>query len=146
MGYTNYYETKKTVGTAKQWAAFIEDVNKIFKATDIPLANGRGDAGTLPTVSKSVVSFNGVEDDSHETLYIERVSTARMDKGDKLVFNFCKTAEKPYDKVVVAVLVALKQHFPASKISSDGGMDDWQAGIDLAKGAVGYGSNFELEN
>ena len=101
--------------------------------------------GTLPDVNKKFISFNGVEDDGHETLYIELVSTGRMDKGDKLVFNFCKTVEKPYDKVVVAVLVALKQHFPATKVSSDGGMDDWQAGIDLAKDVVGYGSNFELE-
>ena len=145
MGYTHTYNVKKKIGTVKQWVAFTDDVNKIIKAADIPLANSMGEANTEPIIDKDIVSFNGVEDDSHETLYIERINTARMDKGDKLVFNFCKTNRKPYDFVVTAVLVALKQHFPATKVSSDGGMDDWQAGIDLAKGVVGYGSNFELE-
>ena len=145
MGYSHYYQTKTKLGTQKQWNAFTADVNKIFKATDIPLANGRGELGTLPDVNKSVVSFNGVDDDGHETLYIELVNTGRMDKGDKLAFNFCKTVRKPYDVVVTAVLVALKHHFPASIISSDGSMDDWQAGIDFVKRELGYGSDFELK-
>lgn len=48
-------------------------------------------------VLKTIIRFNGVEDDGHETFYLPK---------KKRSFNFCKTARKPYDIAVAMVLLA----------------------------------------
>ena len=52
-------------------------------------------------------------------------------------FNFCKTAAKPYDLVVTAILV-LAEHFSEGhfKVSSDGDPEDWAEGLALAREVV----------
>jgi hypothetical protein len=52
--------------------------------------------------------------------------------------NYVKTNEKPYDELVVAVLVSFKHHFPAAALSSDGGERDWARGIALYQRATGH--------
>jgi hypothetical protein len=128
MGYTHYYKIPSRMDEIR-FHALVTDVKVILKSAKklgIKLANGHGEEGTTPTTSSNLIIFNGVEDDSHETLYIAREDDEV--KGNELVFNFCKTARKPYDTIVVAVLVALKKHFPESIISSDGGMEEFTNG------------------
>ena len=113
MGFTQYLENKPAF-TDSQWATFTNAVKKLFRQTKIPLAgpDGKGE----PVVNASVVSFNGVDDgvndNSHETCYI---SKAAQD------YEFCKTAEKPYDAVVVAVYKLVREILPTTVLSSDGG-------------------------
>lgn len=58
----------------------------------------------------------------HETFFL-----ARKDKG-----GFCKTARKPYDLMVCAMLFLAKYHFKDKiKISSDGGTEDWKPAIEF---------------
>ena len=60
----------------------------------------------------------------HETFHL-----TRKDSGN---FNFCKTARKPYDLMVCAVLFLAKYHFKDKiKISSDGDMNDWTPAIEF---------------
>lgn len=48
------------------------------------------------------------------------------------VWACCKTARKPYDETVTAILIRAKVRAgSAIKISSDGDFDEWQDGIDL---------------
>ncbi len=55
-------------------------------------------------------------------------------------FNFCKTARKPYDEIVTAILAVVDKLAPgALEIGSDGDESDWEEGLALAKKA-GYGS------
>lgn len=144
MGYTHYYYTSKTLGTQKEWNEFTNDVTKIINSTDIPLANGMADKDSLPIITNDTVSFNGCEDDSHETLYIENNIKART---KEMEYNFCKTARKPYDLIVMAVLIALKHHFPRCTVSSDGKNNsiEWQAGRQFTEDILGYGLNFNLD-
>ena len=128
MGYTSYYKIPRKMDKVR-FEALTTDVKIILESAKdlgIELANGLGEKGTEPTVTNDLIIFNGVEDDSHETLYIARVDDEAT--GNGLVFNFCKTARNPYDTIVVAVLVALKKHFPESIISSDGGMEEFTNG------------------
>lgn len=111
MGYTHYWHNPKGF-TDDQWLDFMVGVKKIFQSTDIELADSLGDKGTKPLVSFSEISFNGVDDDHHETCLIEK-------RGCN--FAFCKTAHKPYDKVVVKVLKMAKKINPDFVPSSDGG-------------------------
>jgi hypothetical protein len=54
-----------------------------------------------------------------------------MKKG----WAFCKTAYKPYDKVVVACLCYLADAGVLTA-SSDGGPEDWTDGLELARSAL----------
>jgi hypothetical protein len=72
--------------------------------------------------------LNGQAEDDvcHETFCLGRLHTS---------FQFCKTAQKPYDTVVVACLIAaqviaLEAGF-SMKLSSDGDEDDWRDGFAL---------------
>lgn len=111
MGFTHYVTSHVTF-TADQWKQFTDKVRKIFKDTKVPLAGPFGDGSSLPDVNEYHVSFNGVEGDAHETCRVSRSAEG---------FNFCKTAQKPYDEVVVAVYKALRDVLPETKLSSDGG-------------------------
>ena len=111
MGYTHYFD-QKTIPQDK-WNKIVKAVSKILNDDSDILANGYGEAGTKPVISDNYISFNGIADDAHETLYISQFP--------KLEFNFCKTARKPYDSVVVKVLQTCKDIAPESfELSSDG--------------------------
>lgn len=98
MGYTHYWEKPKPF-TEENWKAFQEECKKVFEETEIPLADGSGESGTSPKISDSIVAFNGVDEDSHESCAISKLSNLGFED-----FGFCKTAEKPYDKIVVKIL------------------------------------------
>ena len=62
-------------------------------------------------VSDTLVRFNGVDEDSHETFYFS------INKGG---FNFCKTNLKPYDEIVCGCLYIAELIFGDDiKISGD---------------------------
>lgn len=111
MGYTNYM-SKKPAFTDEQWKAFTTDVKKLLKNACVPLAGPAGDEGTKPVFSSSVIMFNGVGDDFHETACVRKSASD---------FEFCKTAEKPYDPVVVAFYKLVRKYLPSVELSSDGG-------------------------
>ncbi len=52
-------------------------------------------------------------------------------------WDFVMTGELPYDAVVVAALTSFKVHAPEGRLSSDGGPDEWAAGIALFLEATG---------
>ena len=123
MGYTHYWQTPKETYSREAWTEFCDKVEKLIAASPSPLANGVGDIETVPVFTDDELLLNGVGDNSHETLY--------------LLFNderwqFCKTQGKPYDVVVTAILL-LAQKTLGYRVSSDGGVDDWQEGINLVK-------------
>jgi hypothetical protein len=139
MGYTHYWYQDTKLDDEK-FAAAALDIGKVIEATDVPLANGMGDEGTKPEVGSKRISFNGVDEDGHETFYAEPEveKQSYLDPNDPMAFNFCKTARKPYDEVVTASLAVLKHHLGSSvRVSSDGYFSEWEAGLALAKQATG---------
>lgn len=57
------------------------------------------DDNAPPLVNTKNIRFNGVGDDGHETFHIYRGQDTWL---------FCKTATKPYDRYVMAVLFCLR--------------------------------------
>ena len=102
----------KPAFTDTQWKAFQKDVKELLKATTIPVANGHGTDGTSPVFDDECIAFNGVEDDAHETCYVSKAEKE---------FEFCKTAHKPYDSLVVEVYKLVRKYLPDTELSSDGG-------------------------
>jgi hypothetical protein len=100
--------------TDAQWAAFTKAARKLLASTKIPLAGPNGEPGTKPEIDDHWVAFNGVGEDAHETAAVEREANE---------FEFCKTAEKPYDEVVVEFYKLVRKHLPSTPLSSDGGKE-----------------------
>jgi hypothetical protein len=131
MGYTHYY-TVNSEATAEQYEAFLADAHEIIRTAEIyrgiALANGWGDKLGEWQADTDAVIFNGFNLESHETFSMT---------PNTVGFNFCKTAYKPYDAVVTACLIALKDAYGDDvEISSDGQWGDWQNGAELYRDAL----------
>jgi hypothetical protein len=129
MGYTHYWYRPKTLNNFDH---FQKDVKTLF--LEIPKDIKIDWAG-----NSSVVNFNGHGDLSHETFYVPETIVAPPQ--DELFFDFCKTANKPYDLLVVASLIVLKYYCPECKISSDGDAEDWEEGLTFCRDVLKYGEN-----
>ena len=116
MGYTHYF-TQPADFTEGQWIRLQEEVQAIDEqAFDI--------AAELE-MDETVICINGVGDGEHETLIIYR--NVNRDGWD-----FCKTARKPYDDIVTAILIRLANSYNYT-VNSDGSWLDWQDGRELYK-------------
>jgi len=88
------------------------ETRKIISSLNIPLRGPLSDEPGRPIINDKKIAFNGVGEDGHESLVIHKVGCE---------FEFCKTARKPYDEVVVAVLKVAREVNPWMELSSDGG-------------------------
>jgi len=93
-------------------------------------------------------SVNEDEDGSYETFAILQTTKphewCRIEA--KLIFDFCKTAFRPYDLNVQCCLLVFKHHFPKDFfIDSDGKQDQWQEVIDFCLIHLGYLDDFNLD-
>ena len=106
MGYTRYWNIKNDLDDSK-FIKFKEISSQIVELFDITLDD--------IIIDDSVVRFNGVGDDAHETFVFSKKSG----------LNFCKTQRKPYDAVVCACLLTAVNIFGSDiSFSSDGDNDD----------------------
>lgn len=138
MGYTHYFKRKiDGSNDLNAYATFREGAEKIIleaQATGITIADGFGDKAGYWENTENRVAFNGLDDDSHEAFAWEAICPMQPDyaKSKPMHFDFCKTAQKPYDAAVTACLILLKQVYgDAVEVSSDGYWSEWQAGRDL---------------
>lgn len=139
MGYTHYWKRQPRMSRrAMTVATLLTDF--IYGHRLVPLAGPYGEGS--PIAYEQLVSFNGVagegeNDHSHETFHLPCDTRAgllgREPDVDGTVFEFCKTAIKPYDKAVVAVLATVAAiEGKRFKVSSDGTAEDWAEGVALA--------------
>jgi hypothetical protein len=129
MGYTHYWRQNKSI-PSDRWQKIADDAFKLISAAPCKLAYEEDDPEP-PYVGSYVIRFNGTPDpDGHETFILERVPSDS--------FSFCKTASKPYDTVVCAVLAIAKEHCSdAIKVTSDGDERDWKEPLAWASQVLG---------
>ena len=128
MGYTHYWDFVDNC-SLYDFSTAIADCTKIIKASPVPLGNWDGEGE--PTLTDKEVHFNGSEDDCYEDFKVS-LQASHGSKSDKCNW-FCKTAQKPYDIVVVACLCALEDRLGKNfQARSDGAPDEWEEGKDLA--------------
>lgn len=124
MGYTHYFEQMSACPT-DVWDKLCNAFPPLAMKSGIALANWDGKPDSPPDVNADWISFNGVGPAGHETFKLTR---------DDVQFHFCKTAQKPYDVVCVAMLCLAHTWAPGVwRISSDGDPSEWAAGLALAK-------------
>jgi len=136
MGYTHYWRQSRDF-TEKEWKQIQDFSKKLLKSKDAKeiITSDKKDCDYL-RINDHCVVFNGKKELSHETFALERyvpTDDKYHDVNKDGHFNFCKTAEKPYDLYVVAMLV-FADHISlnALKLSSDGDWNDWERGCQLA--------------
>jgi hypothetical protein len=159
MGYTHYFRTKKT--TDEKWSKIIKDCQKlisnmpkIYKGQPLLIDDQEGGK---PVLNDKKILFNGTDKDfvygednypdlSHETFMLEKEPRGHQPDENGLIFNFCKTAAKPYDLMVCACLLVYKHHSPDTiKLSSDGSKSDWLDAEQLVRDTLGYNVDSGLE-
>jgi hypothetical protein len=144
MGYTHYWTFKapnKIQGrqieienkyqlAVRQCQRIVKAYNKTKKEED-PKHPDRLSGYSAHTKMNDYLGleFNGTKELAHETFCL------RDHWSKNEAFNFCKTASKPYDVVVVACLITLHHYLGDEllEVSSDGDASDWQDGLKLAK-------------
>lgn len=144
MGYTHYWRRPKKnngYGSAYMFGKLALDAKKIIALAElegIRIRNGNGEGE--PEFNEALFSINGdashyVEgrDLAHESFIWEGIpSIQEWRKDEPTTFDFCKTAHKPYDAVVTAILIQAKHIYgDCVSVSSDGDWHEWQAGREL---------------
>lgn len=110
MGYTHYWKQTKNFSTS-DWKAITDFTRKAIKLSGVKIADGFGEGA--PNITDKRIWINGTGNEGHETFFISK--TGLTD------FEFTKTAQKPYDAVVVAILLYIRENYPAKfEVSSDG--------------------------
>jgi hypothetical protein len=136
MGYTHYFtKTGTDREDSRRFEMFARGARTIIEYATTYDNIKIGDL----EISDEIVTFNGVGEDSHETFYWAL---------DASGFNFCKTAYKPYDAVVTACLIHLKDVYgDLVDIGSDGSWHEWRDGARLYRNATGLDANspFKME-
>jgi hypothetical protein len=125
MGYTHYFRFNKS--NEKLYKKAIEEIQMLVY--DYAQKHGGISGYTAHTKPGKYagVKFNGSRDNGHEDFFLRE--TFKLNES----FNFCKTARKPYDVLVVASLCILNDVLQDRiTISSDGDYPDWAAGAELA--------------
>lgn len=128
LGYTHHWTALGHIGV-ERFPRIVEDVRKIIEVArnrGVEIGDGMRDGGE-PEITNEVIRLNGIGDDAHETFYL----------GNEEGFAFCKTAYKPYDVVVTAILALAHHREVVSNVSSDGRARDWTSGVALASEVAG---------
>lgn len=143
MGYTHYnYRPRKNAGSAYMYGKLALDAKAICEhayTIGIKLGDWSGENGTSPQFTEGEFSLNGIDDMSHESFVWQALPTqVEWRKNEPEIFDFCKTARKPYDAVVTAILIRAKEIYGSCvRISSDGDWHEWQEGRELYEAVFG---------
>jgi len=114
MGYTHYFNFIEEPSREK-FIEFAEGVKQL-----VATAQEAGIEIADEEYGDDKIVFNGVGANSHETFFVS---------ADGVDFNFCKTAQKPYDTAVTASLILAKKIFGDKfQVSSDGLWREWESG------------------
>lgn len=148
MGYTHYFEFFDAPKDLQEniehkYQKALNECSKIVKAVyqgktsfgKIPLS---GFTAHAPIGKYGGLHVNGKGDNGHEDFILRE--SFDLNGG----FGFCKTAQKPYDLIVVACLTVLKHYLGHSiAVSSDGRVFEWVDGVELAREVL---KNDKIEN
>src|SRR5687768_12698708 len=105
MGVTHYWY-RPTELPAAAFAAAVEDLRRVLKTVDVPLAGFEGTGERI--LRDDAVVFNGAAGAAVEPFEIQLVEFDRRGRPEK--FTCCKTERLPYDIAVKMALIVMKEH------------------------------------
>lgn len=115
-----------------------------------PAIDGVWCGGHMISRRVAPIRKDGFGDGEYETFHIDQhyKPYGEWDVPDAEGWQggFCKTAYRPYDLPVTAVLIAFKKHFgPHVRVSSDGELKDWAEGARLCHEVLRYAGEIDFE-
>ena len=116
MGYSHRWKIEEDM-TVQEFKHLQGIAAKIVEASDAPV-----EFSTKTHPLHLCIVVEGMASDAHETFYLTPKAVE---------FDFCKTARKPYDEIVVGIL-DYADALGLLKFTSDGNPDDLAAGRKLA--------------
>lgn len=116
MGYSHYWKIEKDMHM-QEFKHLQTVAAKIVEASDASVDLSINTSPLYPSIT-----VEGMASDAHETFYLTPKAVE---------FEFCKTARKPYDEVVVGIL-DYADALGLLEFTSDGNFDDLAAGRKLA--------------
>jgi hypothetical protein len=122
MGYSHYWKIEHDINL-QAFKELQTVAAKVAEASDAPVGLSINTHPLYPSIT-----VEGMASDAHETFYL----TPKAVK-----FEFCKTARKPYDEVVVGILDYAHRR-GLLEFTSDGNADDLRAGERLSAKVEGY--------
>lgn len=128
MGYTHSFSyAPQSEAFRASWLQLRLDAAAIIdyvKKTGVALAGPHGTG--VPVIDEHLIAFNGSGDEGHEGFRLE-LSPRRLSPSGPFAWNFTKTAAKPYDMAVTAVLLRAHTLTPEGfAIDSNGEWnEDW---------------------
>lgn len=139
MGYTHYWYSPTSM-EGEKFDQFAKSMQKLFvyaSKMDIAL-DYKFHMNPTEEFPVRYIRFNGQEPFDYEDAFFAEKQyfppwATEEEKEGGLVFNFCKTAHNPYDRIVLGAINLLKHYFPETELSSDGGELAIQSGKDLAE-------------
>jgi hypothetical protein len=134
MGYTHYWESYAMTIPDEAVTVIKALLAKAYADGVVQLEY---DDPRPPVVTAEEIRFNGVGENGHETFHFNVHDELRS--WDGTPFDFCKTARKPYDALVMRVLIVLKYHLQDRlQVRSDGGFtEEWQQARDAMRDEYG---------
>ncbi len=137
MGYTHYWSNSRAF-TDTEWALIAQKSREILGHAQDRLGiaiSEEYDINRMPVITDTEIRFNGYAEEGHETFHITREPTE---------FQFCKTARKPYDVAVVAILQLCGVYCDGFDWRSDGTREEHADGVALYN--VATGANWDYSN
>jgi len=149
MGYTHYWgRDGSNLGSAEMFGRLALDAKKIIAQAEregIRICNGFGRGE--PDFNEAFFALNGNtdailpdgRDEAHEGfVWFGTPTFSVWEIGQTHTFDFCKTAHKPYDAVITAILIRAKDIYgDCLDVSSDGVWSEWQTGRELYERVFG---------
>lgn len=135
MGYTSYWRKTATI-PCNAWSKIIADTLKVYNHPSVnSLIQQDNDVPSQPIANANLICFNGIGENGHESFYFKKDfdNESLRYSGNNRDFGFCKTARKPYDVVVTAILWIVVKHTTHVKVTADGGFQDFLPGLRLAE-------------
>lgn len=154
MGYTHsWYRDERDMSKQdvhnfyEEFAELARQILTHAQKQGFQLADGFGYMLGEWEASADTVRFNGYGEDAHETFSWDRVCPAPQAWiAEGVYHDFCKTARKPYDTVVTAVLLAAREAYgDAVRIVSDGEDFEWEDGVRLFQDATGLRAKLQFD-
>lgn len=130
MGYTHYWRLKKDCKKLSNWC--VNDIKRIVKKHK-DIIQYEDDVKKKSVVKDTLIRFNGIGKEGHETFYFQvPLKPDEYQKFDEkgYLFNFCKTARKPYDIVVCEILLVLKAELGNKMILESDGFSNYTCSFD----------------
>ncbi len=156
MGYTHYWRQHRDL-SQEEWTKITEVVKVLFAnlpeyaaGERLSLGDWEGDQEIGPIINDERIIFNGAPEPlEHETFQLNRTKrnlySYESTNESESVFDFCKTAHKPYDIVVCAVLIVTNTKYPdAWTITSDGTKSHWLPAYEWVCKTLGSSQSWQL--